>query len=55
MHVSGVDSKVDMKGRTGRAADNAPSSVSAKVAFVTDAYKGFGAYVGITDGAGAVS
>ena len=36
-------------GRTRGAADDAPSAVSAKVAFVTDAHKGLGAYVGITD------
>ena len=41
------------KGRlTGRTTDDASSSVSAKVAFVTDADKGLGAYVGVTHGAG---
>ena len=38
--------------RTRGTTDDAPSAISAKVAFVTDAHKGLGAYVGVTHGAG---
>ena len=53
MRQQTLDREIRIVGRvrTGRAADDASSSVSAKVAFVTDADKGLGAYVGITDGA----